>query len=140
MVEQDGKLLFVEERSEGKVVLNQPAGHVEKGETLIEAAVRETLEESACEVKIKSVQGLYSHYYRELDITYYRFCFLSELIKHHTDKELDKDIISTCWLTPDEAIREVDRFRSPMVESCINDFVAGQFFPLTLLNEISHRA
>src|SRR5690606_7730686 len=97
VLENKGKLLFVEERSEGNIVLNQPAGHVEKGETLAQAAIRETLEESACEIRLNALLGIYSHYFEEQDIQYYRFCFIAELIKVHEGRHLDPDIIRTLW-------------------------------------------
>jgi 8-oxo-dGTP pyrophosphatase MutT (NUDIX family) len=138
IVENNGKLLFVEEFSNGNKVLNQPAGHVEKGETLMQAAIRETFEESACEVQLKNIVGMYSHYSKEKNIGYYRVCYRTKLIQENKNQELDSDIIQTLWLTPEQAIKEQSRFRSPFVKNCIEDYLAGNSYPLELITELNN--
>lgn len=138
IVEHNHKLLFVEELSDGKAVLNQPAGHVEKGETLINAAIRETMEESACQVEIQSLLGVYTHFLEEQNLTYFRFCFIARLIEEHRDKSLDSDILQTHWLERAEASSLEHQFRSPLVKRCLDDYFLGQSFPLTLIQEFDY--
>ncbi len=135
MVQHQNRLLFVEERCDGEEVLNQPAGHVEKNESLIEAAMRETLEETGCEVRISALLGMYSHFAKDKNISYYRVCFIAQLIEQHHDRALDTDIIRALWLSPEEAMQQQHRFRSPLVMPCMQDFLKGQNFPLELIKE-----
>lgn len=136
--EREGKLLFVEEHSNGQIVLNQPAGHLEKNETLEEAAIRETLEESACEIELQSILGMYSHYSVENNITYYRVCYRAKLVQEHKHLSLDKDIIRTLWLSPEDAFKEQHRFRSPFVKNCIQDYLNNKSYPLEFITELSN--
>ncbi len=136
MVECNGKLLFVEERSQGSIVLNQPAGHLEDGETLAQAALRETLEESGCTVELEAIQGIYKHRSLEKDCTYIRVCYLAKLIQEDVNRELDQDIIRTAWLSPEEALQQEARFRSPLVKNCIQDFLNNKTYPLELVDEL----
>lgn len=114
IVERDGKFLLVEEDilESHEDVFNQPAGHVEKGETLIEAAKREALEETGFDVEPTALLGLYT-YSPPLkpDTTYYRVCFIAQAI-HHYERPLDEGIIRAVWLTLDELIA-TNRARSP---------------------------
>lgn len=136
VVERDGRFLLVEEAAElGRVVYNQPAGHVEKGETLEQAAVREALEETGWDVKLTAFLGLYVYtppFNR--DLTYYRACYLAEAVTHHTGRALDTGILRAVWLSRDE-LAASDRLRSPLVLRCVDDALAGQRFPLALVHE-----
>ncbi len=137
VVEKDGNFLFVEEHTEGvtHTVFNQPAGHVEAGETLIQAAVRETMEETGYEVEIQSLLGIYSYTPPMFpDRTYYRFCFLAQDIKHHVDAKLDTDIIGAVWMTLEE-LEISARVRSPLVTKAVKDALSGQKYPLSLVYE-----
>lgn len=137
VVEKDGKFLFVEEHTEGvtHTVFNQPAGHVEANESLIQAAVRETMEETGYEVEIQALLGIYSYTPPMFpDRTYYRFCFLGQEIKHHQDAKLDTDIIGAVWMTLDE-LEISARARSPLVTKAVKDALSGQKFPLSLVYE-----
>ncbi len=127
VVEKDGKFLFVEEQAEGvtHTVFNQPAGHVEAGETVVQAAVRETMEETGYEVEIHSLLGIY---------TYYRFCFLAKEATYHADAPLDTGIVGAVWMTLDE-LTETARARSPLVIKAVQDALSGQKFPLSLIYE-----
>ncbi|HRM51147.1 MAG TPA: NUDIX domain-containing protein, partial [Acinetobacter johnsonii] len=101
VVEKDGKFLFVEEHTAGvtHTVFNQPAGHVESGETLIEAAIRETMEETGHEVSIDALLGIYTYTPPMFpDRTYYRFCFLAQSLHHHPTAELDTGIVGAVWM------------------------------------------
>ena len=137
IVEKDGKFLFVEEHTEGvsHTVFNQPAGHVEAGESIIDAAIRETMEETGHEVNIDAFLGMYTYTPPMFpDRTYYRFCFLATSLKHHPDAKLDTGIIGAVWMSLDELI-ESARARSPLVIKAIKDAQAGQKFPLSLIYE-----
>lgn len=137
VVEKDGKFLFVEEYTEGvtHTVFNQPAGHVEANESLIQAAVRETMEETGYEVEIQALLGIYSYTPPMFpDRTYYRFCFLAKDIQHHQDAKLDTDIIGAVWMTLDE-LELSARARSPLVTKAVKDALSGQKFPLSLVYE-----
>ncbi|WOE32658.1 MULTISPECIES: NUDIX hydrolase [unclassified Acinetobacter] len=137
VVEKDGKFLCVEEHTEGvsHTVFNQPAGHVECGETLIQAAIRETLEETGYDVSIESLLGIYSYTPPMFpDRTYYRFCFLAHVLAHHPDACLDDGIIAAVWMTLDE-IKISARARSPLVIKALEDALSGQKYPLSLIYE-----
>lgn len=137
VVEKDGKFLFVEEHTEGvtHTVFNQPAGHVEAGETIIEAAIRETMEETGHQVEISHLLGIYTYTPPMFpDRTYFRFCFLAQSLAHDPTAELDSDIIGAVWMTADELI-ESARARSPLVIRAVQDAQLGQKYPLSLIYE-----
>ena len=112
--------------------LNQPAGHVERGETLVQAALRETLEETGYQVTLTGLLGIYTMS-PEPDRTYYRFCFLAEA-GEFMDTELDKRIIAAEWLTLDQ-IRAAAHLRSPLVLACCEDALVKPVLPLSLIDE-----
>ena len=137
VIEKNGKFLFVEEHTEGvtHTVFNQPAGHVESGETLIQAALRETMEETGYQVEIDALLGIYSYTPPMFpDRTYYRFCFLARDIQHHANAQLDTDIIAAVWMTLDELMNSA-RARSPLVIKAVQDALSGQKYPLSLVYE-----
>lgn len=135
MVERDGKFLLVEEQADGAVVLNQPAGHLDEGEMLIHAVIRETLEETAWHIEPTALLGVYRWPHPEKPITYLRFAFLARPLREETGRALDKEILRTVWLTPDEIRAARHRHRSPQVERCLDDYLAGTCYPLDLLKE-----
>ena len=129
--------MLVEERAGGRAVFNQPAGHLEVGETLIEAVVRETLEETGYGFEPAEVLGLY-HWYNELDdTTFLRVAFCGTAQAPTTTPELDPVIIATHWLTREQVLAQQNRLRSPMVLRCIDDYRNGTRFPLSCLSEAS---
>lgn len=137
VVEKDGKYLFVEEQTEGVMhtVFNQPAGHVEAGETLIQAAVRETMEETGHQVEVTDLLGIYTYTPPMFpDRTYYRFCFLAKSTQYFANATLDTGIVGTVWMSLDELL-ETARARSPLVIKAIQDAQSGQKFPLSLVYE-----
>ena len=134
IAERDGRFLVVEENSNGRIVINQPAGHLEKNETLIEAVEREVMEETAWTFKPEYIIGIYMHPNRHADITYLRVCFSGSCEQHFPDKPLDDGILRALWMTRDELKAEQDRMRSDMVLRCFEDFASGKRFPLDILN------
>jgi len=115
------------------MTLNQPAGHLESGESLIEAVVRETQEETAWLFKPTALTGIYRWQHPKNGETYMRFCFTGEAIEHDQQQMLDPDIHQAVWLTKQEFLARQGAFRSPLVLDCFNDYLTGQRYPLTLL-------
>lgn len=136
IVEQDGRFLVVEEKAEqDRIVYNQPAGHVDQGETLEQAAVREALEETGWDVELTALLGFYVYHPPHLpNLTYYRACYLAKGICHHPERPLDTGILRAVWLTRDELAAST-QLRSPLVLKCVEDAIAGQRFPLSLVYE-----
>lgn len=133
VVEDQGRFLIVEELIEGRLVHNQPAGHLEDREGVPEAAVRETLEETAWEVEPQFLIGLYQWRHPDNERTFIRATFAARPLRHHPHRGLDEEIQRVRWLTRAELAQEPDKLRSPMVLGCIDDYLAGRRFPLELL-------
>ena len=136
IIERDGKFLLVEEKAEGRLVLNQPAGHLDEGESLLDAVARETLEETAWRFTPEALLGVYRWQHPAKGITYLRFAFAGQVTHHEESRALDRDIVRTLWLSPEEIRAERARHRSPQVERCLSDYLAGQRYPLELLAEL----
>lgn len=135
IAERDGRFLLVEEQADGRVVLNQPAGHLDEGESLLRAVARETLEESGWHFAPRSLVGVYRWRSPDNGVTYLRFGFAGELLRHEPERPLDRGIVRTLWLTPAELARERGRHRSPQVQRCVDDFLTGQRYPLSVLKD-----
>lgn len=135
ILERDGRFLLVEELADGRAVYNQPAGHLDPGETLLDAARRETLEESAWHIEPEGLVGIYLIAPPGAGLTYLRFCFHGRLLEHEPARTLDKEILRTVWLTRDELAAQPDKHRSVLVLRCIDDYLAGRRFPLSLIND-----
>jgi 8-oxo-dGTP pyrophosphatase MutT (NUDIX family) len=133
IVERDGRFLMVEEMAEGRLVINQPAGHLDQGETLIEAAKREVLEETAWHIEPTGLVGLYLYAKPYTDIAYLRVCFRGRPLEHEENRPLDQPVVRALWLTREEIGEAKDRHRSPLVMRCIDDYLEGKNFPLDLL-------
>ncbi|MCL2635956.1 MAG: NUDIX hydrolase, partial [Betaproteobacteria bacterium] len=133
VIERDGKFLLVEEEVEGELVFNQPAGHLEEGEALVAAAVRETLEESAWHFQPTHLVGIYHWRHPDQDVTFLRFAFAGELLGYEAGRPLDAGIVAARWLTLAEVRASRERHRSPLVLRCIEDLIAGKRYPLDLL-------
>jgi len=136
VAQRDGKFLFVEERSGGRVVLNQPAGHVEDGETFLEAVVRETLEETAWRFEPQAVVGGYVWRPPHAARTFLRVAFSGDLRDHDPARPLDRGILRTRWLTREQLHEPRLRLRSPLVTQCLDDYLAGVRHPLSLISHL----
>lgn len=138
VVEADGRFLLVEEIHDGRCVLNQPAGHLDPGESLLEACVREVMEETAHRFVPEALVGVYRFVYTPKDITFLRFAFSGRSAGAEAGRSLDREIVRTHWLTRDEIAARAAEHRTPLVMQCIDDHLAGRHFPLELLsNEFS---
>lgn len=131
-----GRFLLVEERDGDRVVFNQPAGHLDEGETLFAAAVRETLEETAWDVELTDFIGLY-HYPAPNGLTYIRHCFAAKPLRHHAGQPLDVPVIAAHWLTADQIFAADFAARSPLVALCLRDYLDGKRYPLSLIRHLS---
>ena len=136
IIEANGRFLLVEERSVDGLRINQPAGHMEDGETLIEAAVREVLEESACRFVPEWLTGIYQWRDAPNDRTFMRFAFCGRSSALDPALRLDEGIERTLWLTRDEVAAAADRIRSPWVLICIDDYLSGQRLPLDAIRSL----
>ncbi len=130
---RDGKYLLVEEETEAGLAFNQPAGHLEEGEALVDAVVREALEETAYHFKPTHLIGIYNWKHPSKDITYLRFAFGGELRGYDAERQLDAGIVGARWLSYEEVLATQERHRSPLILRCIDDLRAGKRYPLDLL-------
>lgn len=133
VIERMGRFLMVEELVEGKAVLNQPAGHLEADESLRDAAIRETLEETGWDIELTGVIGIYLYTAPSNGTTYQRICFAGQARRHRVDHPLDDGIIGPRWLTPDELDTLRGQWRSELVMTCIRDYLNGPAYPLDLI-------
>ncbi len=133
LVEREGRYLLVEEETDDGVRINQPAGHLDEGESLVEACVRETLEETAWSFRPTQLVGVYQWPRPAGDITYLRFAFAGELGGHDPARPLDAGIRRTLWLSPEELAACRESHRSPLVLRCVLDHREGRRFPLDLI-------
>ena len=141
IIERKGRFLLVEEHTQDGLRLNNPAGHLDPGENPIQACARETLEETAFHFTPDALVGIYMSRFdkavpgqdKPLDITYMRFAFCGTLGAHVAGQALDEGIVRTLWLTPDEIRACVPLHRSPLLLSCVEDYLAGKRYPTALL-------
>jgi 8-oxo-dGTP pyrophosphatase MutT (NUDIX family) len=137
VVEHGGRYLMVEEHTPEGLKLNNPAGHLDPGESLLQGVVRETLEETARAFAPTALLGAYlSRFTRPAtgdDVTYLRFAFCGAVGDPLPGQRLDEGIVRTLWLTPDELRASIERHRSPLVLRCLEDHLAGRRYPLELI-------
>jgi 8-oxo-dGTP pyrophosphatase MutT (NUDIX family) len=136
IIEQNGKFLLVEEKTDRGNRFNQPAGHLEDNETLVQAVIRETLEESAYDFVPTALLGIYHWKHPHNDITYLRFAFIGNVGVHYETQQLDDGIISAVWMTLDEIHEKATLMRSPQVLTCIEDYLSGKSFPLEVITNL----
>lgn len=138
VVERGGRFLIVEETAEGpELVRNQPAGHLDAGESLLEAVVRETREETAWRFTPESLIGIYRMETQAFGgTTYLRFCFTGPVDDHDPGQALDTEIERAIWLSRDELAAQPEMLRSPLVLRCVDEYRAGIRYPLDMLHDL----
>ncbi|MDD2544832.1 MAG: NUDIX hydrolase [Burkholderiaceae bacterium] len=138
IIERDGHFLLIEEDTADGLKLNNPAGHLDPGESPLQACAREVLEETAHDFVPTALVGIYLNRFTRTrtgdDITYLRFAFTGQLGTHHAWRALDEGIVRTVWMTLDEMRACADRHRSPLVLHSIQDYLAGRRYPLDLVH------
>jgi 8-oxo-dGTP pyrophosphatase MutT (NUDIX family) len=135
IIERDGRFLLVEEETRDGTRLNQPAGHLELGETLPAAAKRETLEETGWHATLHALVGVYRWQTRDTGATFIRFAFAGEALRHEPQRPLDVGIVRALWLTYEELAAQRPLHRSPLVLRCVDDYRAGRRWPLAFVTE-----
>ena len=133
VIERGGRFLLVQEKIDGRLVLNQPAGHLDPHESLVAACRREVLEETAHRFAPTSLVGVYRWHYAPQDVTFLRFCFTGKILGSE-DRKLDKEIVALHWLSPEELKARSAEHRSPLVQKCVEDFLAGRRIPLDVFS------
>ena len=132
LIERDRRFLLVEERIRGRLVLNQPAGHLEDGEALLDAVIRETLEETAWQFTPEALLGVYQ-WRSARGHTTLRFAFTGSVRAYDADRRLDPPIVTTHWLAREDIAQRAARLRTPLVLRCVEDYLAGRRLPLDAL-------
>ncbi len=138
VIEQNNRFLLVEEETENGLLLNQPAGHLEEDESIVEAAARETLEETGCELTPRALIGVYLLQYKRKNgerVSFLRFTFTGE-IGSRKKRQLDPDILRTVWMTYEEIAACPERHRSSLVLKSIDDYRKGLRMPLSVLSTL----
>jgi 8-oxo-dGTP pyrophosphatase MutT (NUDIX family) len=136
VIERDGKFLLVEEETDDGLRYNQPAGHLEPGESLLDAVRREVFEETAHHFEPQAVLGIYR--WRHPDKpqrTYLRFAFTGVITGHDPESPLDTGILRALWMSTEEIAATRARHRSPLIEDCLRDYLSGRRYPLDLLTD-----
>ena len=136
IIEKNNEYLFVEEYVNDKKVLNQPAGHLEEHETLEEGCIRETLEETAYDVEVDYLVGIYQERKKNSLDMWLRFCFKCNILEEHVNRSLDKNILRKLWLPKKELTSSNFLYRSDMVLKCIEDYEKGVKYPKEILKNL----
>ena len=137
IIEENGKFLLVEEMTDRGNRFNQPAGHLEDNETLLEAVIRETQEETAYTFTPTALLGTYHWKHEHNATTYLRFAYIGQASNHQPTQALDDGIIRAVWMNVDEIREKAMLMRSPQVLTCIEDYLAGQTFPLHVITHLN---
>lgn len=137
IIERDDRFLMVEEHVGNRLVINQPAGHLEVNESFTAAVIREALEETAWTFMPDSLVGIYLWQHPERSASFLRVTFCGTVTEHDPDRPLDHGIKRTLWLSRDELEKKQTQLRSPMVIKCIDDYLAGTRYPLSLLTHLA---
>ena len=133
VIEQNGKFLLVEEHTSQGLKFNQPAGHLEANESILQAVIRETREESAYDFEPEHLVGVYRWHANTSNTTYLRFAYSGHILSHHAEQALDKGIVRAVWMSVEEIRATVSRHRSPLILQCVEDYLAGKRYPLDLV-------
>jgi ADP-ribose pyrophosphatase YjhB (NUDIX family) len=136
MIEQNGKFLMVEEQTTEGIRINQPAGHLENGESLTQAVIREANEETAYDFIPESLLGIYHWQRLDKEITYLRFAFIGKVGEHRPQQKLDAGILRAVWMSLDEIRASQTILRSPQVLQCVEDYLAGKRYPLEVVTHL----
>jgi 8-oxo-dGTP pyrophosphatase MutT (NUDIX family) len=140
VVEREGRFLYVEERIRGELVINQPAGHLDPGESLVDAAIRETLEETAWQVQPQALVAVYQWRNPIDNGDVVRFTFAAAALAELPGRALDAGIERAVWLDREELIAQAGRLRSPLVLRSLDDYLAGIRIPLSALQVVEPAA
>lgn len=137
VIEQDGRFLCVEEVADGALRINQPAGHLEPGESMIDAVIRETLEETARDFEPEALLGIYRWRHPTQGSTYVRVAFAGRASPARRGRSLDAGVVRAVWLDFEELAARTGEHRSPLVMRCVEDHRAGRRYPLDLLRDLA---
>jgi 8-oxo-dGTP pyrophosphatase MutT (NUDIX family) len=135
IVAQNDRYLMVKEFESGKLVINQPAGHVEPGEDIIDAAIRETYEETGWHVDINGFIGVYTTISPVTGITYYRLAFTAEALSLDEQAVIDTDIDEVVWLSSENIRQNNNQLRSELVIDCLDDYEQGKILSLDIFRK-----
>ena len=133
VIERDNKYLLIEERCNGRLTYNQPAGHLEADETLQQAALRETREETGWDVELQGVVGMALYLAPAIGVTYHRSTFFASPRQHHPEQALDDGIERVVWMSYEEMLNNADRMRSPLVIKAVEQYRNGHRYPLDMV-------
>lgn len=136
VVENDGQFLIVEERSSGVIVLNQPGGHIESGESPEEATEREALEESGCVISVTDLLGVYLWIHPQTRQNFLRIAYVADLLSQDLKRNLDDGIHAVHWFTRSDLVSRQRDIRTPMVLRSVDDYVAGKREPASKLDAL----
>jgi 8-oxo-dGTP pyrophosphatase MutT (NUDIX family) len=136
IVEHNGKFLLVEEHTDRGNRFNQPAGHLEDNETILDAVIRETLEETAYRFEPIALLGIYHWKHTHNETTYLRFAFIGKVSDHQPELPLDDGIVRAVWMSADEMRSQAMLMRSPQVLTCVEDYLSGKQYPLSVLTHL----
>ncbi|AXE34142.1 NUDIX hydrolase [Chromobacterium phragmitis] len=136
IIERDGRFLMIEEETPSGLRLNQPAGHLERGETLLQAVAREAWEESGWLFTPRGLTGIYLADAQHGDITYMRFAFHGDAVPPASPPRLDVGIVAVHWLAYEDISAQSARLRSPVVLQCLADYRNGIAYPLQLIRDL----
>lgn len=137
VIEDNGRFLMVQERQDGRLVYNQPAGHLEQGESLHEAVIRETLEETTGVLQPTAVIGVYRWIEPNSGRTYLRVCFTGHCTHFDTGRTPAPEIMGTAWMSRADLEAASGDMRSPLVMRCVDDYLTGTRHPLSLLTDLA---
>ena len=137
IIERDNQFLMVEETVHGQHVVNQPAGHLDPDESLIDAVIRETQEETAWQFSPEAVTGIYLWKHPDNGESFLRIAFCGSCDNHDESQALDDGIDAAVWMTREQLLQQAVTLRSPMVIDCIDDYLAGKRYPLDCLINVA---